>query len=206
MRASFGPDADVSYWNQVRGMGDVVDGQRFGGPDPACSADRAWLEHAAQFRVGRLLLAPARNPLVEVAKHDGSARSVGADPLELSQPLNLFIPRLAIPLTGRYMRGRPGNANPYNVEWSSLRLGCCSDEAPSQRPFRLRANGDPFPLAPQDHLPMVFVPLLDCIAPIGPGVDAVATIWKEILVPSVMHKMSQSESASRARTSFPRSA
>lgn len=53
---------------------------------------------------------------------------------------------------------------------------------------------------------MVFVPLLDCIAPIGPGVDAVATIWKEILVPSVMHKMSQSESASRARTSFPRSA
>ena len=41
----------------------------------------------------------------------------------------MLVPLLAILLTGLYMRVTPGNANPYNVEWSSLGLCCSSDEA-----------------------------------------------------------------------------
>ena len=56
MRASSGPNADVSDRKQVRGMSDVVDGQRFGSSEPACSANRVWLEYTAQFRIGLFAL------------------------------------------------------------------------------------------------------------------------------------------------------
>ena len=112
MRASAGPNADVSDRKQVRGMSDVVDGQRFGSSEPACSANRVWLEYAAQFRIGLFVLVPAGNALVEVAQHDGSAGSVGAEFLEISQPELMLVPLLAILLTGLYMRVTPGECKP----------------------------------------------------------------------------------------------
>ena len=183
MRASSGPNTDVSDRKQVRGMSDVVDDQRIGSSKPACSANRVWLEYAAQFRIGLLLLVPARNPLVEVAQHDGSARSVGAEFLKISQPEKMFFPLLAILLTGLYMRGRPRNTNPHNVEWSSLGLCCSSDEAAGQRPVRACSTGGPFLLGPEEHFPTAFQALPDWTAPIGPGVDEVATSWKDFLSP-----------------------
>ena len=182
MRASTGPNADISDRKQVRGMSDVVDGQRFGSSEPACSANRVWLEYAAQFRIGRFVLVPvpaARNVLVEIAQHDGSARSVRAEFLKSSQPVNMFFPPLAILLTETYMRVRPRNANPHDIEWSSLGLCCSSDEAPGQRPFRASARGGPSLLAPEKHFPTVFPALLDGTAPVGPGVEEMATIWKD---------------------------
>ena len=102
---------------------------------------------------------------------------------KLSQPVKMFFPRLAILLTGPYMRLTPGNANPHYVEWSSLGLCCSSDEAAGQRPFRACATGSPFLLGPEEHFPMAFSALSEATAPIGPGVDEVATVWKEFLSP-----------------------
>ena len=182
MRASFGPNTDISDRKQVRGMSDMVDDQGFSSSEPASSANRVWLEYASQFRIGSLVLVPvpaAGNILVEIAQHDGPARSVGAEFLKSFQPVNMFFPLLAILLTVLYMRVIPRNANSHDVEWSSLGLCRSSDEAPGQRPFRASARGGPSLFAPEKHFPTVFLALLDGTAPIGPGVNEMATIRKD---------------------------
>ena len=91
LRASSGPNADISDRKQVRGMGDVVDDQRFGSSEPACSADHVWLEYAAQFRIGRFVLVPvpaAGNVLVEIAN---TMVLLGASGQSFSKALNQSI-------------------------------------------------------------------------------------------------------------------